>query len=206
MSSQEHAVAHAHRDDIGARMGMWLFLFTELILFGGMFILYSVYRYKYPEAFHLAAKELNTIIGTFNTAILLTSSLTMALSITAVQRKQNALSVFFQMLTIVLALAFMVNKYFEWSAKFHHGIYPGSDTLLGKPAGEIVFFGLYYVMTGLHGLHVIIGIVLIAVMMRLTSKRIINNDSYVKLESAGLYWHLVDIIWIFLFPLFYLIT
>ena len=206
MSSQEHAVAHAHRDDIGARMGMWLFLFTELILFGGMFILYSVYRYKYPEAFHLAAKELNTIIGTFNTAILLTSSLTMALSITAVQRKQNALSVFFQMLTIVLALAFMVNKYFEWSAKFHHGIYPGSDTLLGKPAGEIVFFGLYYVMTGLHGLHVIIGIVLIAVMIRLTSKGIINNDSYVKLESAGLYWHLVDIIWIFLFPLFYLIT
>ena len=206
MSSQEHTVAHAHRDDIGARMGMWLFLFTELILFGGMFILYSVYRYKYPEAFHLAAKELNTIIGTFNTAILLTSSLTMALSITAVQRKQNALSVFFQMLTIVLALAFMVNKYFEWSAKFHHGIYPGSDTLLGKPAGEIVFFGLYYVMTGLHGLHVIIGIVLIAVMMRLTSKGIINNDSYVKLESAGLYWHLVDIIWIFLFPLFYLIT
>ncbi len=206
MSSQEHTVAHVHRDDIGARMGMWLFLFTELILFGGMFILYSVYRYKYPEAFHLAAKELNTIIGTFNTAILLTSSLTMALSITAVQRKQNALSVFFQMLTIVLALAFMVNKYFEWSAKFHHGIYPGSDTLLGKPAGEIVFFGLYYVMTGLHGLHVIIGIVLIAVMMRLTSKGIINNDSYVKLESAGLYWHLVDIIWIFLFPLFYLIT
>jgi len=206
VSSQEHAVAHAHRDDIGARMGMWLFLFTELILFGGMFILYSVYRYKYPEAFHLAAKELNTIIGTFNTAILLTSSLTMALSITAVQRKQNALSVFFQMLTIVLALAFMVNKYFEWSAKFHHGIYPGSDTLLGKPVGEIVFFGLYYVMTGLHGLHVIIGIVLIAVMMRLTFKGIINNDSYVKLESAGLYWHLVDIIWIFLFPLFYLIT
>jgi len=206
VSSQEHTVAHVHRDDIGARMGMWLFLFTELILFGGMFILYSVYRYKYPEAFHLAAKELNTIIGTFNTAILLTSSLSMALSITAVQRKQNALSVFFQMLTIVLALAFMVNKYFEWSAKFHHGIYPGSDTLLGKPAGEIVFFGLYYVMTGLHGLHVIIGIVLIAVMMRLTSKGIINNDSYVKLESAGLYWHLVDIIWIFLFPLFYLVT
>lgn len=206
MSSQEHTVAHVHRDDIGARMGMWLFLFTELVLFGGMFILYSVYRYKYPEAFHLAAKELNTIVGTFNTAILLTSSLTMALSITAIQRKQKALSVFFQMLTIVLALGFMVNKYFEWTAKFHHGIYPGSDTLLAKPAGEIVFFGLYYVMTGLHGLHVIIGIVLIAVMMRFTSKGIITSDSYVKLESAGLYWHLVDIIWIFLFPLFYLIT
>jgi len=206
VSSQEHAVAHAHRDDIGARMGMWLFLFTELILFGGMFILYSIYRYQYPEAFHLAAKELNTIVGTFNTAILLTSSLTMALSITAIQRKQKSLSIFFQFITIVLALGFMVNKFFEWSAKFHHGIYPGSETLLSKPAGEIVFFGLYYVMTGLHGLHVIIGVVLISVMMRFTSKGIINDDSYVKLESAGLYWHLVDIIWIFLFPLFYLIT
>lgn len=206
MSSQEHAVAHVHRDDIGARMGMWLFLFTELILFGGMFILYSVYRYNYPDAFHLAAKELNTIVGTFNTAILLTSSLTMALSITAIQRKQKTLSVFFQFLTIVLALGFMVNKYFEWSAKFHHGIYPGSETLLSKPAGEIIFFGLYYVMTGLHGLHVIIGVVLIAVMMRFTSNGVITSDNYVKLESAGLYWHLVDIIWIFLFPLFYLIT
>jgi len=206
VSSQEHAAAHAHRDDIGARMGMWLFLFTELILFGGMFILYSVYRYKYPDAFHLAAKELNTIVGTFNTAILLTSSLTMALSITAIQRKQKSLSIFFQFITIVLALGFMVNKYFEWTAKFHHGIYPGSETLLAKPAGELVFFGLYYVMTGLHGLHVIIGMVLIAVMMRFTSNGVIKSDSYVKLESAGLYWHLVDIIWIFLFPLFYLIT
>jgi cytochrome c oxidase subunit 3 len=171
-----------------------------------MFILYSVYRYKFPADFHLAAKELNTIVGTFNTAILLTSSLTMVLAITAIQRKQKSLSIFFQFITIVLALGFMVNKYFEWSAKFHHGIYPGSETLLSKPSGEIVFFGLYYVMTGLHGLHVIIGVVLIAVMMRFTSKEIITSDSYVKLESAGLYWHLVDIIWIFLFPLFYLIT
>jgi cytochrome c oxidase subunit 3 len=206
VSTQEHTVTHIHRDDIGARMGMWLFLFTELLLFGGMFILYSVYRYKYPDAFHLAAKDLNTIVGTFNTAILLTSSLTMALSIAAIQRKQKSLSVFFQFITIVLALGFMVNKYFEWTAKFHHGIYPGSDVLLSKPSGEIVFFGLYYVMTGLHGLHVIIGMVLIAVMMRYTSSGIIRSDSYVKLEAAGLYWHLVDIIWIFLFPLFYLIT
>lgn len=206
MSSQEQAVAHIHRDDVGARMGMWLFLFTELILFGGMFILYSVYRYMHPDSFHVAAKELNTIVGTFNTAILLTSSLTMALSITAIQRKQKALSIFFQLITIVLALGFMVNKYFEWTAKFHHGIYPGSDILLSKPPGEILFFGLYYVMTGLHGLHVIIGVVLIGMMSRLTFKGIITDTCYVKLESAGLYWHLVDIIWIFLFPLFYLIT
>lgn len=206
MSTQHSAAAHIHRDDIASRMGMWLFLFTELLLFGGMFILYSVYRFTHPDEFHLAAKELNTIIGTFNTAILLTSSLTMALSIAAIQRKQKTLSVIFQLLTIVLALGFMVNKYFEWGAKFHHGIYPGSDTLLSKPSGEILFFGLYYVMTGLHGLHVIIGVVIIAFMTRFTMKDVITYDNYVKLESAGLYWHLVDIIWIFLFPLFYLIT
>lgn len=206
MSTQHSAAAHIHRDDIASRMGMWLFLFTELLLFGGMFILYSVYRFTHPDEFHLAAKELNTIIGTFNTAILLTSSLTMALSIAAIQRQQKTLSVIFQLLTIVLALGFMVNKYFEWGAKFHHGIYPGSDTLLSKPSGEILFFGLYYVMTGLHGLHVIIGVVIIAFMTQFTMKDVITHDNYVKLESAGLYWHLVDIIWIFLFPLFYLIT
>ncbi len=206
MSVQEQTIAHVHRDDIGTRMGMWLFLFTELLLFGGLFILYSIYRFQYQAEFHLAAKELNILVGTLNTAILLTSSLTMALSIAAIQRNKISLSIFFQLLTILLAFGFMINKYFEWSAKIHHGIYPGSDVLLAKPSGEIIFFGLYYVMTGLHGVHVIIGVVLISVMMRLTSKQVITSNNYVKLESAGLYWHLVDIIWIFLFPLFYLIT
>lgn len=205
-SSHEHAVGHVHRDDVGAKMGIWLFLFTELLLFGGMFFLYSVYRFTNQDAFHLAAKELNTLIGCFNTAILLTSSLTMALSITAIQKGSKRLSIFFQLITIVLALGFMVNKYFEWGAKFHHGIFPGSEVLLEKSSGEILFFGLYYVMTGLHGLHVIIGVVLIGVMTAFTAKGIIHKTSFVKLEAAGLYWHLVDIIWIFLFPLFYLIT
>lgn len=206
MSSQDHAVAHVHRDDVASRMGMWLFLFTELLLFGGLFFIYSVYRFTHQADFHLAAKELNTVMGTFNTAILLTSSLTMALSIAAIQKNNKNLSVFFQVITIVLALSFMVNKYFEWTAKFHHGIFPGSPELLDKTNGEILFFGLYYVMTGLHGLHVIIGMILIGYMTRLTKKEIITSQSFVKLESAGLYWHLVDIIWIFLFPLFYLIT
>ncbi len=206
MNVQTHTEVNIHRDDIAARLGMWLFLFTELILFGGLFIIYSVYRFTYPQEFHLAAKELNTIIGTFNTIILLTSSLTMAVSIVAIQRNKRNLSLFFQLLTILLALFFMVNKYFEWSAKFHHGIYPGSDTLLSESSGQILFFGLYYAMTGLHGLHVIIGAVMIAFMMRFTSKGVVTQDNYVKLENTGLYWHLVDIIWIFLFPLFYLIT
>jgi len=207
LSSTEHtAGTHVHRDDVGSRMGMWLFLFTELILFGGMFLLYSVYRFQYADEFHLAAKELNTIMGAFNTAVLLTSSLTMVLAIIAIQRDQKALSILMQLITIFLALFFLVNKYFEWTAKFHHGIYPGSEELLAKSSGEILFFGLYYVMTGLHGVHVIVGMFLIAVMTRMTRKDIITKDSYVRLENAGLYWHLVDIIWIFLFPLFYLIT
>ena len=203
---EQTAVPHVHRDDIGTRMGMWLFLFTELLLFGGMFFLYSVYRFTHQQDFHIAAKELNTLIGTFNTVILLTSSLTMALSIAAIQKRNIKLSIFFQLMTIVLAAGFMINKYFEWMHHIHLGLYPGGDVLLSKGQGQILFYGLYYTMTGLHGLHVVIGAIVIATMTRFTAKGVITPDNYVKLEAAGLYWHLVDIIWIFLFPLFYLIT
>ena len=207
MSSQEQAttVQHIHRDDVGARMGMWLFLFTEVLLFGGMFLVYAVYRFQYPDQFRAAALELNTGIGTLNTVILLTSSLTMALSIAAIQKGNRFLSVVMLNVTLLFALLFMVNKYFEWSAKFAHGIYPGSDELLGRPNGQILFYGLYYVMTGLHGLHILIGMVLLAYMLVQLMKGKITADNNVKLENSGLYWHLVDLIWIFLFPLFYLI-
>ena len=196
---------HVHRDDVGARMGMWLFLFTELLLFGGMFLAYTVYRIKYPELFKLAGMEMNTFIGTINTIILLTSSLTMVLAIAAMQKKNKFLSIVFLSSTLVFGLMFLINKYFEWSHEIHNGIYPGSDTLLEKKNGEILFFGLYYTMTGLHGLHVIIGMVIICFMLVFIIKDKITFDNYVKLENAGLYWHLVDVIWIFLFPLFYLI-
>jgi cytochrome c oxidase subunit III len=204
VTTHDHAIVH--RDDVASRMGMWLFLFTELLLFGGMFFVYSVYRFMHPDEFHLAAKELDVLLGTFNTAILLTSSLTMALSIAAIQKNNKKLSIFFQILTIIMGLGFMVNKYFEWMAKINHGIFPGGEELLERGAGEILFFGLYYVMTGLHGLHVLIGMIIIGTMTWFTKRDIITHDNNVKLEAAGLYWHLVDIIWIFLFPLFYLIT
>ncbi len=207
MSHNHEAAAevHVHRDDVGAKMGMWLFLFTEILLFGGMFLAYAVYRYQYPDQFHLAAMELNTGIGTLNTIILLTSSLTVALSIAAMQKGNRFLSIIMLIITNLFALMFMVNKFFEWSAKFEHGIYPGSEELLAKPNGQILFFGLYYVMTGLHGLHVIIGVVILTVILVFIIKNKITPDNYVKLENSGLYWHLVDLIWIFLFPLFYLI-
>jgi cytochrome c oxidase subunit III len=202
---EEVLVEHNHRDDVGAKMGMWLFLFTEVLLFGGMFLVYAVYRYQYQDQFHLAGMELNTGIGTLNTIILLTSSLTVALSIAAIQKGNKLLAVILLSSTIIMAGVFLLNKFFEWSAKFSHGIYPGSPTLTSKPNGQILFFGLYYVMTGLHALHVIIGMIILAFMLVFIIRNKITSDNHIKLENAGLYWHLVDLIWIFLFPLFYLI-
>ncbi len=208
MSHSDSAAAvgqHIHRDDVGAKMGMWLFLFTELLLFGGLFLIYAVYRFSYPEQFHIAGMELNVGVGTLNTIILLTSSLTVAISIEALRRKNKFLSLVMLASTLVFALFFMINKYFEWTTKFDHGIYPGSETMLNGPDGEILFFGLYYTMTGLHALHVIIGIIVLSFMFIFIVRDKVKFDNYVKLENSGLYWHLVDLIWIFLFPLFYLI-
>jgi cytochrome c oxidase subunit 3 len=200
------AAHEKHVDYTGAKIGMWLFLFTEVLLFGGMFLLYAVYRAKHPQEFHHAAAELDTLIGTLNTVILLTSSLSMALSISALQKGNKKLSFYLIGATILMGFAFLVNKYFEWSAKFAHGIYPSSPELLKHPSGEVLFYSLYYIMTGLHGLHVLGGIGLLAVMLYYVKKEFVDQNDFVKLENSGLYWHLVDIIWIFLFPLFYLIT
>ena len=197
---------NAHRDYAGSKLGMWLFLFTEILLFGGLFLGYSVYRSMHPRDFHAAAAGLSTVLGTVNTVILLTSSLTMALAIPALQRGNTRRSVLLQAATIVLGLVFLVNKYFEWSGHIHEGLYPNAPELLTRSHGEILFYGLYYVMTGLHGIHVVAGLVLIGIMLALTIRKNITGGDYGKLENAGLYWHLVDLIWIYLFPLFYLIT
>ncbi|MGZ3591460.1 MAG: cytochrome c oxidase subunit 3 family protein [Thermodesulfobacteriota bacterium] len=194
------------RDDTGAKLGMWLFILSELLLFGGMFILYAGYRYKNPADFHHASRELEVILGTLNTVILLTSSLSVATSIAAIRKGQRKLSMVLLMATMALGLLFLVNKGFEWGTKIEHGIYPNSPTLLARAKGEILFFGLYYVMTGLHGLHVLVGVCVLCGMLMLITKDKINQMRFVPLENAGLYWHLVDIIWIFLYPLFYLIT
>lgn len=198
--------AHAHKDEQGAKMGMWLFLLTELLLFAGLFLVYSVYRYFYSADFHRAGMETHILFGTVNTMVLLTSSLTMVLSIAAIQRGKKWLSVTFLSSTIGLALAFLIIKYVEWSKEIAKGIYPGSPILLSKSNGEILFFGLYYTMTGLHALHVIAGMAVLTFMLVFVLRNKITKDDYSKLENAGLYWHLVDIIWIFLFPLFYLIN
>ena len=194
------------KDDTGAKLGMWLFILSELLLFGGMFILYSAYRYKNPVDFHYASRELEVILGTLNTIILLTSSLSVATSIAAIQKGKRRLSMILLMVTLALGLLFLVIKGVEWGTKVNHGIYPNSPVLLARAKGEILFFGLYYIMTGLHGLHVLVGVCVLSVMLILLLKERIHRAHFTALENSGLYWHLVDIIWIFLYPLFYLIT
>jgi cytochrome c oxidase subunit 3 len=190
----------------GAKMGMWFFLFTELLFFGGMFLLYAVYRGRYAAGFHAAAAEENTLIGSCNTALLLTSSLSMALAVAAIRRGRRVLSLAAQAATVVMGLGFLAIKYTEWMAKIGRGIYPDSPALLERSHGEVLFFGLYYVMTGIHGIHVLIGVCLIGASLLLTARGGITAERYVLLENAGLFWHFVDVIWIYLFPLFYLVT
>jgi cytochrome c oxidase subunit 3 len=195
-----------HRDDLASKTGMWFFLFTEMLLFGGLFIVYSVYRFRNAEAFHLAAQELKVVIGTINTVILLISSSTIAMSITAIQKKNKRLALILLGTTMLLGFAFLVNKYFEWGEHLKEHIYPGSPVLALRGQGDVLFYGLYFFMTGLHALHIIIGLVFIGVITSMIYRDKIRSDNFVLLENSGLYWHLVDLIWIFLFPLFYLIT
>ncbi|HOI87981.1 MAG TPA: cytochrome c oxidase subunit 3 family protein [Lentimicrobium sp.] len=197
--------ADAHRDDTASKIGMWLFIFTEILLFGGLFIVYSVYRYMNPVAFHLAHEELSITMGFINTIILLVSSATVAISISAMQKNDRRTTMLMLVATLILAAVFLVNKYFEWGGKFEHGLYPGSDLMKSLSNGDMLFFSLYFFMTGLHGVHIIIGMVLLAITLAKVRSGRVNGGSYALLENSGLYWHLVDLIWIFLFPLFYLI-
>lgn len=194
-----------NRDDISSKMGMWLFLFTELLLFGGLFLVYMVYRFIYHDDFLEASIELNVLIGTVNTIVLLTSSMTVAMSITAMQKGNPQLSKRLVWLTILAAGIFLINKYFEWSAKFEHGLFPGMEHYGELANGERLFYSLYFFMTGLHALHVIVGGIFLLYVIRAIQKQKVRQDKYMLLENAGLYWHLVDLIWIYLFPLFYLI-
>ncbi len=193
------------RDQTGIRIGMWLFLYTEIILFGGLFVLYAAYFHEYPKAFAEYGKELNRVIGAANTVLLLASSFTVAASITALRQHSKRLCLGFLAISLGCGAIFLVNKYFEWGHKFAIGLYPNSKALAGAPPGKNIFFGLYYVITGLHGLHVIIGMTLLAISLVMVHNNRITAQRYALLENSGLYWHLVDLIWIFVFPLFYLI-
>ncbi len=180
---------------------------TEVLLFGGLFTAYTVYRAWHPDMFYNAHKFLNVYLGTLNTIVLITSSVTMALSIRSMQLGNKKRTIILLTVTLLLATVFLVIKFFEYRHKFEVGQLPGKYyTFTGiEGTNPHIFFSVYFMMTGLHGIHVLAGMGVISVMLRKTIKNTFSPGYYTPLEMTGLYWHLVDMIWIFLYPLFYLI-
>ena len=191
------------------KMGMWLFLATEILLFGGLFVAYTIYNWAHPELFKEAHKFLDVRLGATNTVVLLFSSLTVVLAIHAIQQNKKKIAILNLAITITCAVAFLVVKYFEYEHKIHAGLLPGlffSNAELTNPDQIHIFFGVYFLMTGLHGIHVLIGIGVLTWILLRTIKGDFSSQYYLPMECSGLYWHLVDVIWIFLFPLLYLIV
>ena len=190
-----------------ARLGMWVFLGSESLLFAGLFALYAAYRYLYAVEFHAAAEHANVVLGTINTYVLLTSSLTVALALHAARRGARRRIVGFLLLTIALGVTFDVLKLVEYSEHLRQGIAPGSYYAFDElPArGAVLYVTLYYLLTGLHALHVTGGLVMLTWLAVKAARGRFTPDSHLALELGGLYWHLVDLVWIFLWPLLYLI-
>ncbi len=180
---------------VSARLGIWAFLATELLLFGGLFTVYAVFRLSYPDLFHVQHLKLNRIMGALNTVLLLTSSLSMAIGIAAIRQGRQRILKIALAVTLALAAGFLCIKYFEWSEDFGHGLYPASN----------LFFGLYFMMTGLHGLHVLFGMLVMVWLLLRAQRGEFSADYNTPVEITGLYWHFVDLVWIYLFPLLYLI-
>ena len=200
-----HEVVDFNNDYIGAKLGFWLFIFTEIMIFGAMFLVFGFYLFQFAQDFMDASASLNRVLGGINTFILLISALTMGISLVKLRNDQVKESKKYIWMTIILATIFLTIKYFEWSHEIHIGIYPGSPTLAELEHGTQLFFGLYFTMTGLHGLHIIIGIGVMFWVLALINSGKINSKDFVILENTALYWDLVHLVWVFVFPIFYLI-
>jgi cytochrome c oxidase subunit 3 len=208
-----HSVALAHQfDDLAQQkeastLGMWVFLVTEVLFFGGLFLVYTVYRSLYPMEFAASSRELVVWAGTVNTFVLITSSLTMALAVHAAQLGERRLLMLFLALTMILGTVFLGIKAFEYYTEFveHHLPGPGFQFEAEHFRHAQIFFSLYFVMTGIHALHMVIGLGIMSVMLWLAWRGTITKEYCNPIEISGLYWHFVDIVWIFLFPLLYLI-
>lgn len=213
MVSSEASSALAHQfDDLeqqseAATLGMWAFLVTEILFFGGLFLSYIVYRASYPEAFASGSLHLDMALGTINTAVLIGSSLTMALAVHSAQLGRQQELVLFLLGTILLGAVFLGIKGVEYGHKFAEHLVPGPSFVFTGPHAQQVqlFFSLYFAMTGLHAAHMVIGIGVLAVLTIMAWRGHFSAVYYAPVEISGLYWHFVDIVWIFLFPLLYLI-
>jgi cytochrome c oxidase subunit III len=190
-----------------ARLGMWLFLATEILLFAGLFVCYACYRYSFPEAFAGASRLLSLEMGAINTVVLITSSFTAAMAVHYAKEGKNKMVALMFALTIAMAVGFLVIKGFEYQHKFHEGQLPGRyysfDGL--KVPGAALYFTVYFLSTGLHAFHVIIGMAILLWIAIRAMRNEFDSVHYVPVELSSMYWHLVDLVWIFLFPLLYLI-
>jgi cytochrome c oxidase subunit 3 len=191
-------------------LGMWIFLITEIMFFGGMFLVYTIYRSSYPNVFAVASSTLNVYIGAANTIVLLCSSLTMVLAVRAAQLGQRKAIILFLILTLALGFVFLGVKGYEWNEKFVEHHVPGptfhlEEVVPGLQGQAQLFFSLYFAMTGLHALHMVVGVGVMLFLLMQTRKGKYGPDYMTPVDVGGLYWHFVDIIWIFLFPLLYLI-
>ena len=210
-AEKEHALAH-HFADLdqqhdAATLGMWIFLVTEIMFFGGLFAGYAVYRSLYPAAWGQGSRLCDVALGGVNTGVLIASSLTMALAVRAAQLGKRRSLIAYLTATMGLGTVFLGIKLLEYSHKYHQHLIPGPYfTYAGSNADQVqLFVYFYFAMTGLHALHMVIGIGLLAVMARLAWRGSITASRYNPIEATGLYWHFVDVVWIFLFPLLYLV-
>lgn len=203
-----HHFESAHHQYTSSKQGIWLFLCTEILMFGGLFVGYLIYHSLYPDVFHRGSEMLNVPMGTFNTVVLLFSSLTMAMAISFVQQGKKNPATLAMLVTVLCAITFMVVKYFEYSHKIHDGLLPGkffTNAELKDVPNAAMFFGFYFVMTGIHGVHVVVGAILIIWVMLKNMRGKVGPEYYTPVEGVGLFWHVVDLVWIYLFPLLYLV-
>ena len=220
-----HDAAHGHGEDPHhqhhfttmeqqfdtVKIGMWLFLATEVLLFGGLFVGFGLMQGRYPREFVEAHEHLQRPLGALNTVVLLFSSWTMVMGVLAARTNQKKRLVFFLILTILCAFIFLGVKYFEYSHKIEEGLLPGYSyhhhgDRIQNTHGYATFFAFYFMMTGLHGIHIVVGIVLLGWIAMRANAGEFNSNYYTPVDLVGLYWHLVDLIWIYLFPLYYLIS
>jgi len=208
IAAHQHQFDSAEQQHEVATLGMWVFLVTEVLFFGGLFLAYAIYRWSYPAAFLDASASLDWKLGAFNTFVLIGSSLTMALAVQGAQLGKRRMQVIFLILTILLGATFLGVKAVEYTEKFEHHHVPGPSFHFDEgsdPVHAQLFFSLYFAMTGMHALHMVIGIGLLTWLLVLASKGRFSARWYNPVEVVGLYWHFVDIVWIFLFPLLYLL-
>ena len=206
----KHKVAHFYQDANqefdAAKIGMWAFIVQEILFFSGIFVAYGMLRYLHPQAFLEGSHHLNRILGTLNTIVLITSSFTMVMAVFKAQTSKIKACANYLLATFLLAGAFLVVKYFEYSEKISHGYLPGKY-FASEGSSEFlhIFYSIYFVATGLHALHIVIGMGLILWIYFKARKGYYHENYFTPVEMIGLYWHLVDIVWIFLFPLLYLL-